>query len=111
MPAELPRAHRLRVKLQVHVHGVDRAGKPFDASVGSDNVSRTGLMFRSPQDIEVGSEMDIVVRRPPLGGREFPPLFTRGKAVRVIPCPEEGGYDVALHFIGPQFRTYVGETA
>ena len=96
--------------MQVFVKGVDRAGVPFDISVGSENVSRSGLMFRLDQEVQVGAELDVVVQRPPLARREFPPLFTRGKVVRVNPAPEGSGYDIAVQFTGPQLRTFVQET-
>ncbi len=97
--------------MRVLVKGVDRSGVPFDLSVASDNVSRGGLMFRFEQEVEMGAELDIVVPRPPMGRRELPPLFTRGKVVRVSPATDASGYDIAVQFTGPQLRTFVKETA
>lgn len=108
--APLPdRPQRMHISMQVLVKGVDRAGKPFDISVASENVSRGGLMFRFEQALAEGAELDIVVQRPPLGVRQFPPHFTRGKVVRVAPAADGSGYDIAVQFTGPQLRTFVKE--
>ncbi len=103
------RPQRMNISMQVLVKGVDRTGKRFDISVASENVSRGGLMFRFEQELEEGAELDIVVQRPPVGVRQFPPHFTRGKAVRVRPAKEGSGYDIAVQFTGPQLRTFVKE--
>lgn len=109
MPAEQParRSSRLQVSLQTFVRGVDKSGVPFDISVPSEDVSRSGLRFVVPSEVEVGAELDIVVQRPSLGGREFPPLFTRGKVVRVVAQPDGSGYDVAVDIIGPRLRMFI----
>ena len=110
MGQEIRRSSRLLVSLQTFVRGVGRNGEPFDVSVSSEDVSRTGLRFCATHDIAPGAELDIVIQRPPLGGREFPPFFTRGKVIRVIPLPDGSGYDVALDFTGPRLRTFVRES-
>ena len=109
MPGEQPsrRSSRLQVSLQTFVRGVDKGGVPFDISVPSEDVSRSGLRILMPSEVEVGAELDIVVQRPALGGREFPPLFTRGKVVRVAPQPDGSAYDVAVDIIGPRLRMFV----
>ena len=102
------RAHRLQVSMHVFVRGEDISGVPFDMEVDSQNVSRGGLAYHSPQEVAMGSNVDVVVERPPIGPREVPPLFTSGKVVRVD--PSEGGFVVALEFTGPKLMIFAAET-
>ena len=108
--AELhPRAHRLQVSMHVFVRGEDTSGIPFDMEVDSLNISRGGLAYHSPQEVAMGATLEIVVERPPMGPREFPPLFTTGKVVRVHPT--DGGFDIGVEFTGPKLMIFAAEAA
>jgi len=109
MPEIHPRAHRLQVSMHVFVRGEDASGVPFDMEVDSTNVSRGGLAFVSPLEIAMDAEMEIVVERPPMGPREFPPLFTSGKVVRMVKVAE-GGFNVGVEFTGPKLMIFAAET-
>jgi len=102
------RAHRLQVSMHIFVRGEDTSGVPFDMEVDSQNISRNGLAYLSPQEVAMGANIDVVVERPPIGPREVPPLFTTGKVVRVQPA--DGGFDVALEFTGPKLMMFAAET-
>jgi len=107
--AELrPRANRLQVSLHVFVTGEDANGVPFDIEVDSTNISRGGLAFHSEFAIAMGASLEIVVQRPALGPREFPPLFTSGKVVRMV--PEGDGYSIGVEFTGPKLMIFAAET-
>lgn len=110
MPSRRNRPSRLQVSMTVLVRGVNRNGVPFDIKVDSKNVSRGGLAFFAEQEVEAGASLDIVVHRAPIGPREFPPHFTTGKAVRVVPAKEGHGYDISVEFTGPRLRMFAGET-
>jgi len=103
-----PRARRLEVSLHVFVRGEDTCGIPFDMEVDSLNVSRGGLAYHSPQEVAMGGSLEIVVERPPMGPREFPPLFTTGKVVRVHPA--DGGFDIGVEFTGPKLMIFAAES-
>ncbi len=102
-----PRAHRLQVSMHVFVRGEDTSGIPFDMEVDSLNVSRGGLAYHSSQEVAMGASLEIVVERPPMGPREFPPLFTTGKVVRVQPAT--GGFDIGVEFTGPKLMIFAAE--
>jgi hypothetical protein len=108
MGIEQRKQTRLNVSMNALVKGVDRFGLPFDESTSAQNISRGGLMFVTKRELEPGAPLDITIPRPPLGRREQAPFFTTGQVVRIIPSGDE--FQVAVHFTGPQFRTYVGET-
>jgi hypothetical protein len=109
--AELhPRANRLQVSLHVFVRGEDSSGIPFDMEVDSLNVSRGGLAYHSPDEVAMGASLEIVVERPPMGPRQFPPLFTTGKVVRVQPT-SGGGFDIGVEFTGPKLMIFAAESA
>ncbi|GEM_PF-6875831 len=103
------RAHRLQVSLHVFVRGEDTSGIPFDMEVESQNVSRGGLAYHSPQEVAMGADLEIVVERPPIAAREFPPLFTTGKVVRVR-AVDSGGFDIGVEFTGPKLMIFAAET-
>jgi hypothetical protein len=103
------RPNRLEVSLKVKVSGVDANGVPFDIAVDSTNVSRGGLAFHADLAITAGAQLQIVVQRPPIGGREFPPFFTQGRVVRVAPSVDGRGSVVAVEFTGPRLRMFSGE--
>ncbi len=106
---ELPqRAHRLQVSMHVFVRGEDANGVPFDMEVDSENVSRGGLAFHSPVQLETGASIEIVVERPPVAQREVAPLFTSGKVVRATPV-DAGGFTIAVEFTGPGLNTFASE--
>lgn len=96
--------------MTVLVRGVDRNGVPFDVKVDSKNISRGGLLFRSGQELEIEAPLDIVVQRAAIGPLEFPPHFTSGKVVRVVPAKEGRGFEVSVEFTGPRLRMFTGET-
>jgi hypothetical protein len=95
--------------MHVFVRGEDSSGVPFDMEVDSTNVSRGGLAFLSPFAMEMGASLEIVVERPPLGPREFPPLFTSGKVVRMVPATEAGRFNVGVEFTGPKLMMFSHE--
>ncbi len=108
MGLEHRRQSRLNVSMNALIKGVDRFGVAFDESAASDNISRGGLAFKTTRELSEGAEVEIWIPRPPIGRREQAPFFTTGKVIRSV--PEGEGYRVAIQFIGPQFRTYVGES-
>ena len=110
MPGPKQRPSRLKVHLTVLLRGVNRNGLPFDIKVDSQNVSRGGLLFRTTQEVETGADLDIVIQQAPIGPREFPPHFTTGKVVRVVPAKEGKGYDISVEFTGPRLRMFTRET-
>jgi len=91
--------------MHVFVRGEDTNGIPFDMEVDSTNVSRGGLAFHSPHNVAMDGSLEIVVERPPMGPREFPPLFTSGKVVRVKPA-DGGGFDIGVEFTGPKLMIF-----
>jgi len=103
------RRNRLEVSLKVTVSGVDANGVPFQIAVDSTNVSRGGLAFHADLPIPAGAQLEIVVERPPIGGREFPPFFTQGRVVRLAPAAGGRGSEVAVEFTGPHLRMFSGE--
>ena|SRR5258708_7310038 len=109
MPDVKPRANRLYVSMRVYVRGEDVNGVPFDMEVESLNISRNGLAFHSPHEIAMAAPLDIVVQRSPLGPREFPPLFTSGKVMRVAPA-EGGGFNIGIEFTGPKLMMFAAES-
>jgi hypothetical protein len=109
MPEMRPRGRRLEVSLHVFVRGEDTSGIPFDMEVDSLNVSRGGLAYHSPQEVAMGASLEIVVERPPMGPREFPPLFTTGQVVRVHRAAG-GGFDIGLEFTGPKLMIFAAES-
>ena len=94
--------------MHVFVRGEDSSGVPFDMEVDSTNVSRGGLAFLSPFEIAMGAGLEIVVERPPQGPREFPPLFTSGKVVRMVAAA--GGFSIGVEFTGPKLMIFAAET-
>ena len=96
--------------MQVFVRGKDRIGEAFDVRVDTDNVSRGGLMFRTDHDIPLGSQLEIVVRRLPIGGREFEPLFTTGRVVRTSLAKDSPGFEVGVEFTGPRLQVFSAES-
>lgn len=97
--------------MQVFVRGADRIGEPFDMQVETENVSRGGLMFSTDRDIPLGSQLEIVVRRLPIGGREFEPLFTTGKVVRASLSERTSGFEIGVEFTGPRLQVFSAESA
>ena len=108
MGAETRRQHRLAVALEVRIRGTDRAGRPFEETTSSSNVSRGGCSLEISRELEPGAELEIeILRRIP--GRVEPSLFlTRGGVLRSVPVGE-GHYTTAIHFTGPHFPTYASE--
>jgi len=107
MPVSRP--SRVAVSLKVKVSGVGTDGVPFQIAVDSTNVSRGGLAFHTEVAIPVGAQLEIVVERSPIGGREFPPFFTQGKVVRLAPAAGGRGAEVAVEFTGRHLRMFSGE--
>ena len=107
MPVSRP--NRVEVSLKVTVSGVGADGAPFQIAVDSTNVSRGGLAFHTDLAIPIGAQLGIVVQRPSIGGREFPPFVTQGKVVRSVPSAGGSGSQVAVEFTGPRLRMFSGE--
>lgn len=107
--AQINRPSRIQVSLKVMVSGVDVHGVPFDMQVDSNNVSRTGVAFTTELELAMGAELQIVVTRPPIGGREHPPAFTSGKVVRNVPSKSGKGFDVGIELTGPRLRMFSAE--
>lgn len=103
------RANRLPVSMHIFVRGVDASGVPFDTEVDSTNVSRGGLAFLTSIEMEMGGDLEIVVQRRAIGPREFPPLFTQGKIVRMVPA-DDNQFMVGVEFTGPKLTMFAHET-
>lgn len=54
----------------------------------TENISRSGILFRSPSPLEVGCSMELILEMPPeLTGNEAALVVCEGSLVRVEPVP------------------------
>jgi hypothetical protein len=98
---------RIEVGLKMRVRGKDRHGVPFDDTVYSNNVSRTGASFRIERELEVGQTIEIVI--PPRVGRDEADFVTTAKIVRVQPTEVERERIVGVQFERRFLRVFVSE--
>lgn len=101
---------RVAVGLAMQISGKDADGTPFDDTVYSGNVSRTGASFHTVRKLEVGMDVDVVIPRRP-GDHEPEDFATRARVVRALPEGEEHELLVGVQFLDRRFhRVYVSET-
>ena len=106
----IQRPRRIEVGLAMQVSGKEANGLPFDDTVHSGNVSRTGASFLTRRRLEIGMEVDVLIPRRP-GDPKDAEFDSRAKVVRVQPGSEEGEILVGLQFLDRKFqRVYVTET-
>jgi c-di-GMP-binding flagellar brake protein YcgR len=101
---------RIGVGLTVLVRGTDSAGKKFEETTASYDVSRTGASFALHHALEVGHELEITILKqtPAESDRDF---VTQGRVVRILPGEDEDEKLIGVRFIGPRFhRVFVPES-
>lgn len=104
------RPKRIEVGLAMQVKGKEANGLPFDDTVHSGNVSRTGASFLTRRRLEIGMEVDVLIPRRP-GDPADANFDSRALVVRVQPGAEENEILVGLQFLDRKFhRVYVSET-
>ncbi|MBI1749066.1 MAG: PilZ domain-containing protein [Acidobacteria bacterium] len=101
---------RVAVGLAIQVSGKEADGTPFEDTVHSGNVSRTGASFTTLRGLEVGMEVDVVIPRRP-GEREDADFATRARIVRVQPGSAERELLIGMQFLDRRFhRVFVSES-
>ena len=104
---EKRRQHRIGVSLEIHIAGRDRHGIAFEEVTHSNDVSRGGCSFRTTHEVASGAELQIEIIRHITGSQSS--FLTRGVVLRVSP-ENPDGWLLGVHFIGPQFPTYMSES-
>ncbi len=101
---------RVAVGLAMQVSGKEINGTPFEDTVYSGNVSRTGASFPTLRQLEVGMEVDVMIPKRP-GDREDTDFASRARVVRVQPGSEARELLVGVQFLDRRFhRVFVSET-
>ncbi len=101
---------RVAVGLAMQVSGKEVDGMPFDDTVYSGNVSRTGASFLTHRRLEVGMEVDVLIPRRP-GDPHDADFASRAQVVRAQPGADEREILVGVQFLDRRFhRVYVSET-
>ena len=101
---------RVAVGLEMRVSGKEANGLPFDDTVHSGNVSRTGASFYTVRDLKVDMELDVLIPRRP-GDPKDADFASRARVMRVQPGSEEGELLVGVQFLDRRFhRVYVSES-
>ena len=101
---------RVAVGLEMRVSGKEANGLPFDDTVHSGNVSRTGASFLTLRDLQMGMQVDVLIPRRP-GDREESDFTSRAQIVRVQAGTEEREILVGVQFLDRHFhRVFVSET-
>ena len=100
---------RVAVGLEMRVSGKEANGLPFDDTVHSGNVSRTGASFLTLRNLQEGMQVDIEIPRRP-GDRADSDFTSRAQIVRVRPGLEEREILVGVQFLDRHFhRVFVSE--
>jgi hypothetical protein len=101
---------RVAVGLAMQVSGKEVDGMPFDDTVYSGNVSRTGASFLTQRRLEVGMEVDVLIPRRP-GDPHDADFASRAQVVRAQPGADEREILVGVQFLDRRFhRVYVSES-
>jgi len=101
---------RVAVGLAMQVSGKEMDGMPFDDTVYSGNVSRTGASFLTHRRLEVGMEVDVLIPRRP-GDPVDADFASRAQVVRAQPGTDEREILVGVQFLDRRFhRVYVSES-
>jgi hypothetical protein len=108
-PAGQRKQRRIEVGLMMHIRGKEANGKPFEDTSHTANVSRTGALFTTIRDIQLGDEVEIII--PPRVGRGSEGDFiSRARIVRLTPGDNPGEKVVGVQFLDSRFfRVYVSE--
>ncbi|HEV8384738.1 MAG TPA: hypothetical protein VGQ11_07690 [Candidatus Acidoferrales bacterium] len=108
-PTSSTRQRRVAVGLEMRVGGKEANGLPFEDTVLSGNVSRTGASFYTLRDLKVDMELDVRIPRRP-GDPEDSDFISKARIVRVQPGSEEREILVGVQFLDRHFhRVYVSE--
>jgi hypothetical protein len=101
---------RVAVGLAMQVSGKEMDGMPFEDTVYSGNVSRSGASFHTLRRLEVGMEVDVLIPRRP-GDPHDADFASRARVVRAQPGTEEREILVGVQFLDRRFhRVYVSES-
>ena len=101
---------RVAVGLAMQVSGKEVGGMPFDDTVYSGNVSRTGASFHTHRRLEVGMDVDVLIPRRP-GDPVDADFASRARVVRAQPEADGQEILVGVQFLDRRFhRVYVSET-
>ena len=99
-PQARRKERRIRVHLPVEVRGTDRSGARFDERTTSEDVCRAGAAFHLSRELEVGSDVEILI---PRAGRQPAADFTTQARVRHVRS-EDGIRLIGVEFIGSHFH-------
>lgn len=104
LPAANPRRtdRRVRVRLPLEVHGIDRAGVKFQERTTSEDLCRGGAAFSLLHEIEVDVELELNIPLPHQGPRGETDFSTKGRVRHVTASGT--GHVVGVQFTGPRFR-------
>ncbi len=102
---------RIQVALPVRISGRDRWGAEFDDLTEAQDVSRRGLSFITPRELNVLDKVNVIVlgRGPSRGGEGPTDFYAEATVVRIT--PEGEAYQVALRFVGSTLPVYTSESA
>jgi len=101
---------RVAVGLAMQVSGKEVDGMPFDDTVYSGNVSRTGASFHTHRRLEVGMDVDVLIPRRP-GDPVDADFASRARVVRALSEADGREILVGVQFLDRRFhRVYVSET-
>ena len=107
----IQRQKRVAVGLAMQVRGKEANGLPFDDTVYSGNVSRTGASFLTLRGLELGMDVDVMIPRRP-GDPPEADFSSRARVVRVQPGTQERELMVGVQFLDRRFhRVYVSEAS
>ena len=96
---------RIAVRLPVQVRGRDRRGLAFEETTSSQNLCRGGAAFTIHGEVDLGTELEILIPITRQTGRPGERNFaTQGEVIHVTPV--EGGSErlVGVRFTGPRFQ-------
>ncbi len=93
---------RVRVRLPIEVHGIDRTGVRFEERTMCENVCRGGAAFSLTHDIDLDVELDLSIPLPRQGRQAETDFSTRGRVCHI----KIGGSSrvIGVKFIGPRFH-------
>lgn len=98
---------RIEVGLMMIVRGKEKSGAPFEDTVHSNNVSRTGASFVSERDLQIG--MDIEITIPARPGQKEEDFITAARIVRAAPGEAEKENVFGVQFSRRFLRVFVSE--
>ena len=101
---------RVRVRLPIEVQGTDRKGERFIERTASEDLCRGGIAFALSHELDLNTEIEVIIPLPRQGGREESDFATRGRVRHIR--PGASGLLVGVQFTGPRFRyLFMSETA